>query len=49
MMSVRLRHLQELSVKRRRSDLATPSGFIESDEEAGTGRSDVRTQLTLPH
>jgi hypothetical protein len=49
MTSVRLRHLQELSVKRRRSDLATLSGFIESDEEAGTGRTDVRTQLTLPH
>jgi hypothetical protein len=49
MTSVRLRHLQELSVKRRRSDLAALSGFIESDEEAGTGRTDVRAQLTLPH
>jgi hypothetical protein len=36
-------------VKRRRSDLATLSGLIESDDEAGTGRTDVRMQLTLPH
>jgi hypothetical protein len=49
MTSVRLRHLQEPSVKRRRSDLAALSGFIESDEEAGTGRTNVRTQLTLSH
>jgi hypothetical protein len=44
MTSVRLRRLQELSVKRRRSYSASLSGFIESDEEAGARRADVRTR-----
>ncbi len=34
-------------MKRRRNYLASLRSFIESDEEAGTGRADVRTQLTL--
>jgi 1,4-dihydroxy-2-naphthoyl-CoA hydrolase len=36
-------------VKRRRSYSASLSGFIESDEEAGTRRADVRTRLRQRH